>query len=222
MTDDVWTEDLPRPRRRRSGRVLLVVLMLTAVSGIAVRLTRPGGSDTRAAPTPVATSSSGEPAPRNPSREFRPPPACPRATDGQAVCTTYRTVQPGVRRAVRALDPTLVIDSSVTQMLRPTGPEALHGLWSLEVTGHAGALQLRIAVTRRDTGNRAVPASAVTLAGSRVSAVASGDQGPYTVRVAVRGMNVRPAAALMDQLVRLATDRRLVRPAMAPRGTMVR
>lgn len=216
MTDEeVWTEDLPQPRSHRSVQVVLVLLVLGAAAAIGVRLAGSGSSDPRAAPTAVPTD-----APSSKSTvAFRPPPDCPRATDGQFACNTYTTAQRGVVRAIRSLDPAIGIDEAITQMLRPTGPEAVHGLWSREVTGHAGALQVRIAIARQDAVTGASAASTVTLAVPGY-VLAIGEQGHYGVQVMLRGAGRHPAAALLTRLATLAADHRLVRPQVAAGGTM--
>jgi hypothetical protein len=220
MTDDeVWTEDLAQPQRRRYVRVLLALLVLAAAGAVGLRLAGSHGGHRQGAPPAVRIHLPSEPALRTQPLEFRRPPQCPRATDGQVACNTYTDVPPGIRRAVRGIDPAVVIDAVVTQMLRPTGPEAVHGLWSREITGHAGRLQVRIAVTRRDGADRAGP-DAVSTGVSRGYLLARRDQGRYTVQIMLRAAAVPGAARLASEVAELAADHRLVRPEVAPRGTM--
>jgi hypothetical protein len=224
MTDEAWTEELTQPRPRRSGRVLLVLLVLSAAGAVAVRLSGSDAGDARTAstavPTAVPTTPPATSAPDAPELEFVPPAGCPRATDGQVACTTYKIIPAGVRHAVRTFDRTIVIDAAITQMLRSTGPYTVRALWSRQITAHAGPLRLRIAVSRRDTADPAADGYVGTIV--QVSggyALARRGRGHYSVQIEVRGASV-DSYRLVSKLGWLVTDRRLVR-AVAPGGTMV-
>ena len=230
MTDDATYEELEQPRRH--GRALSAIVILVAAAIVTVRLGTQSTNHPSAAAvsTPTAVSSASLPPPGDVRDEgppavallhFQEPPECPRATDGQVACITYKFVPLGVRRAVRALKPALVIDMAITQVLRPTGPEDGHGLWSLQLTGHAAALHVRVAIARRDTGDRLQAASAGTMMRfSDAYAFARRDRGRYTIQIELRWAHVNPYK-LMTSLGVLASDRRLLRPALPPSATMV-
>jgi hypothetical protein len=75
------------------------------------------------------------------------PPACPAAGDGQAACSTTHRLPKGFLAAVRAQFPTARTLSTVSQVVRATGAEEVHGLWSRQFTAEAGIMILHVTVS---------------------------------------------------------------------------
>lgn len=220
MNDDLQTapeEVLPQPPG--PGRwIRWSAVGLVAAGVLAAFLMRTGGSDgTRAAPDSGPPSATAAPSrPMSPA-QLELPPICPRGGDGQVACTTYRSVPAAFRRAVRDLLPCVVVDHAVTQMLRPTGPEVVHGLWSRVFTGHAGVIRIRVVVERRVFAGAAEGLSLTT---GRAVVYSRAITPPYTVQVELDApARLAPPPAPVAEL---AGDRRLVRGVGPGRGTLER
>lgn len=233
VTDEQDYEELAQPRAGRVPiRVLLVLLVLGAA---AIALVRTAGSDPPAN-TQVALPS-GNPAshsfqmptlePRSSSPpdvvapisalRYRAPRGCPQAGDGQNACSTYQSVSDQFLRAVRVGYPRIVVDSAVTQLLRATGPEVVAGLWSVEFTGVAHGLRLRIAVARAEPTDRAIEGSLIGSRRGRGFEFLRVVRGRFTIQVEELG-NVNDYKDF-GKIARMAADRRLLRP---PAATMNR
>lgn len=218
-----WSdEELPQPRRELPGgpwplRVLGVAVVAAALVTVAVR----GGGSSAPHPAPrtvVAGPHSIAVAPpivmpgrRFPtiteySQELLSPPECPAADDGQVACTTVRSVPPVFSAAVRSVLPRLRRGSAVTELLRPTGPGSLTGIWSRRYTAHAAATTIRIVVVR--TGDVPGIRTAGSDDGRRATLYVVHRVRQYMVAVDVEAPSgTEPSFASLD---RLAADRRLV------------
>jgi hypothetical protein len=198
------------PRRLRQALVGAAVCLLVVSGGVLVRRAL--------APHPI----DGKPAaaaPLAPPRRvipelpviqdvrLRPAPTCPRATDGQVSCTTVRTVPRPFLRAVRSLVPRVVTTHAVTNMLRPTGPDNRHGLWSRSFTGRSGSVRIWIVVTLG--GPDREPATAESMGGPRAIGYARMLYGRYTVQVQIDAPTSRMPT--LDAIGNLASDPRMVR-----------
>jgi hypothetical protein len=231
MTEETGYEELAQPRPGRVPVGVLLVLLVLGVAAIAVvriagadspakkPVALPSGnppSHTFAMPT-LEPSSSSPPdvvAPTSALR-YRSPRVCPQASDGQNACSTYQSVSPQFLRAVRVGYPKIVVDSAVTQLLRASGPEVDAGLWSVEFTGFAHGLRLRIAVARAEPTDHAIEGSLITSRrGSRFEFMRV-VRGRYTIQFEELG-NVNDYKDF-GKLARLAADRRLRVP---PAATM--
>jgi hypothetical protein len=220
MTGEPGYEELPQPKRRRAGQIVLVVLVLAAGGTMIARLAdspgaHPDGAHTaEVVPTPRRPVVG--PPPHERHSDLRAQLACPRADDGQVACTTYSGLAASTVRALRARFPHIVVIHAVTQMLRDTGPESPAGLWSREISARVGALRLRIAIRRAEPRDRLTTGIWVDRDGQLIRYL----RGPYLIALALRGpVDGRWASRT---LAWLRSEPRLVRPVYSARGTIVR
>lgn len=219
MTDEPSYEDLPQPRPRRAGRLLLTGLVLAGLGATVVRLAHSPGGDPGAVhpsvPGPARTTVPVTQPGLDPPLA-RALPACPSADDGQVACTSYPGLAASTARALRERFPGVVVVYAVTQMLRDTGPEALAGLWSRHIIARAGALRLRIAISRAEPRDRATTG----VRQGRHRQLIRYIRGPYLIEFELRGP-VDPHS-LPRTIAWLRTESRLVHPVYRAGGTMVR
>lgn len=217
-------EELAAPQPNRLGRLLAVLLGLLLAGVFVVHLVESGSSTNSATPAAPTTTSGPTvhpvllPVPDRFSMvpPFRSPTPCPQATDGQAACTTYPGLAPATARALRERFPHIVVEHAVTQLLRPSAPEVSPGLWSREIEARVGALRMRMAV------RRAEPQDAGTTGlrqGNRVQLIRY-FRGRYLVQFELRGP-IDPDSLSLT-IAWLLTEHRLVGPAVARGGTMMR
>ncbi|HKC28118.1 MAG TPA: hypothetical protein VKB75_08910 [Jatrophihabitans sp.] len=162
MTDEPPVdEELAQPRPSRSRRLFVVVavVLLAVASGFAIARVVASGSIGRGSAA-VPHSSVTPPPTRHvpPPDVSRPdnsgvlslhaPPPCPRADDGQVACSTLRAVPSAFVAAVRGVVPHAMTTSALTNVLRPTGPEIVIGLWSRVYSAREGAVHIRIVISR--------------------------------------------------------------------------
>ena len=225
LTDDPFIEELAAPRPNRFGRALLILLILVAAGGVIVRTAGSGSSSDNAAQrTPSSAAPTTLPLrPVTPTvrrvvvvPRFRPVPRCPRGDDGLAACTAYPGLAASVVQALRERFPRIVVERAVTRILRPVSPRVRPRLWSRAIRGHVGALKLRIAVRRAEPQDGAT----VGLRQAKRLQLIRYIRDHYLVQFELRGPVV--PESLSNTIAWLLTEPRLVRPAVAARGTMVR
>lgn len=225
MTEEPQTEELAAPQPNRFVQALVILLALVVAVVVIIRVADSGSSHNQAAqvaPTttapPTVHSVPYTPPPVQPVivPPFRNVPPCPPATDGQIACTTYVGLPGPTARALRERFPRIVIERAVTQMLRPSSPEVRTGMWSRQIRAHMGAMRVRIAIRRAEPVDRG--ATGLRL-GPRFQLIRV-FRHHFLIQVQLRGP-VDPES-LSRTIAWLLTDPRLVRPTLAPGGTMMR
>jgi hypothetical protein len=226
MTDEQPVyEELAAPRPNRLVQVLMVLVALLVAVVVIIRIADSGSSSEHAAPTtptviasPTVLRVPYTPPPDRPVvvPPFRHAPPCPRADDGLDACTTFPGLPVPTARALHERFPRIVVERAVTQMLRPSGPEVRPGMWSRDISARVSALRLRIAIRRAEPRDSATTG----LRQSNRLQLIRYIRGPYLVQVELRGP-VMPES-LTSTIAWLLNDPRLVRPALARGGTMVR
>ena len=224
MTEEWKYEELGQPRPpRRVVRVLIVlaVLVLGAIGVARVATAHshrsPAAAATSESPSPTTPRRVSVPTPHAVGRpraripHFQQPPGCPRATDGGFACTTYRSLPAPLAHALRDLFPAITVDSVVTQVLRPTGPEPPNrGIWSRELDAHAHQVRIQLSISRREPGD---DRSSLTVMGTRMTGMrfvlAQVVGHRYVIQLVARRARANPVP--IARLAGLADDPRLVR-----------
>jgi hypothetical protein len=154
---DSTDEDLPqRPARPRP--VLLRVGVAAAVLLVGAAVVR-AATDRHPPATAVTTttvSASPPPPPsaqprRDPLQVYVPrlvvPPGCPPGGDGLTACTSTHTLPAQFLAAVRSQFPATKTISTRTEVVRATGAEIVHALWSRQFTGEFGVTIVHVVVS---------------------------------------------------------------------------
>ena len=224
MTEEPLTEELAAPQPNRFVQTLVLLLALLVAVVVIIRIAGSGSSHNQAAQAPTTT-----PSPTVYSVPYAPPPIqpvivppfhhvppCPRATDGQAACTTYPGLPASTARSLHERFPRIVVEHAVTQMLRASDPGLRTGMWSREVSAHIGAVRMRIAVRRAEPVDHGTTG---LRQGNQVLVIRL-FRHHFLIQVELRGPV--GSESLTSTIAWLLNDPRLVRPALAPRGTMAR
>ncbi|HEU5267113.1 MAG TPA: hypothetical protein VFU35_10450, partial [Jatrophihabitans sp.] len=134
------------------------------------------------------------------------PPTCPPGGDGLTACTSTHTLPEEFLAAVRAQFPATKTISTRTDVVRATGAEVVHALWSRQFTGEFGVTIVHVVV---GTGLDVPPAAKTSFDdGIWVRSSTWYRTGSLTVQVfASAPSGHEPASARLD---RLARDPRLL------------
>jgi hypothetical protein len=205
---DFTDEELAQPAGARARRLRVDIAVGALLLGGALLVARAleHHEHGRHAAAIVRVTDAPPPTTTPDALELEAAPTCPRATDGEDACSTARSVPAGFLAAVHGLLPHAVVDRAESNVIRPTGPERGHGIWSRTFAAHDGARRIVIVVSD------GLPAGdGATQTHGRPDAVTyvRTAQGPYTVQVQVSAPE-RLAPAFGD-ITELAADARLVR-----------